>query len=67
MTTINYRTDDETSNLLRDQAVAEGMSMNALINKAVQEYLARHAHRDRVRALAAGEVTRWAELMERLK
>ncbi|WP_194834056.1 CopG family transcriptional regulator [Nocardia sp. XZ_19_369] len=67
MTTINYRTDDETNNLLRDQAAAEGVSMNALINKAVQEYLTRHAHRDRVRELAAGEVTRWAELMERLK
>jgi hypothetical protein len=67
MTTINYRPDDATDLQLRERAEAEGVSMNNVINRAVREYLARHARRDQVRAIAEVGAADWAELLERLK
>jgi len=67
MTTINYRPDEATDLLLRERAEAEGASMNNIINRAVQEYLARHARRDQVSAIAERGAADWAELLERLK
>ncbi|QIS05667.1 hypothetical protein F5X71_28165 [Nocardia brasiliensis] len=62
---IRLTEDNETS--LAKQAKVEGASMNQIVNKAVAEYVERHAHRDRVRKSATTQAARFAELMERLK
>jgi plasmid stability protein len=44
-------TDDEQA-ALRERAAAEGISMQDAARRAVREYVARGAHRDRVAAAA---------------
>jgi len=67
MSTMNLRMAEELSRRLKEQAEEEGVSMNALAAKAIEQYLARNARQTEVTSILAEEMPRWAELMERLK
>jgi hypothetical protein len=63
---MTLRLTDEERDALRERAAAEGVSMQDAARRAVREYLARGAHRDRV--LAAGRLiaTAHADALRRL-
>jgi len=58
-------TDDEQA-ALRARADAEGISMQEAARRAVREFVARSAHRDRVAAAAALVMERHADALRRL-
>ncbi|MBU3688907.1 MAG: hypothetical protein B7C54_00780 [Acidimicrobiales bacterium mtb01] len=58
-------TDDEQA-ALRQRAEAEGISMQEAARRAVREYVARTAHRDRVAEAASRIMTVHADAIERL-
>ncbi|RJO75374.1 CopG family transcriptional regulator [Nocardia panacis] len=64
---VPIRLSEDNEIRLSKQAEVEGVSMNQIANKAIAEYVERHAHRDRVRKSATTQAARFAELMERLK
>lgn len=58
-------TDDEQA-ALRERAAAEGISMQDAARRAVREYVARGAHRDRVVAAAQRVQDAHADALRRL-
>ncbi|WP_433524106.1 hypothetical protein ACQPZ2_02405 [Nocardia pseudovaccinii] len=64
---MNLRLTEDNETAVRDQAEREGVSMNALINKAVAEYVARWQHRDMVRTEIGFAIAEHRELLDRLK
>jgi predicted transcriptional regulator len=58
-------TDDEQA-ALREQADAEGISMQDAARRAVREYVSRGQHRERVSAAARRVMDAHAEALDRL-
>ncbi|MEV6791795.1 ribbon-helix-helix protein, CopG family [Streptomyces sp. NPDC051320] len=63
----NLRLRDDQTDALKRHAEQEGTSMHAILLRAVDEYLARHAQEAIVRETAKEQVAKWSELLERLK
>ncbi|MFB7517974.1 CopG family transcriptional regulator [Streptomyces sp. NPDC056144] len=63
---MNLRLRDDQTEALRRRAREDGVSMHALVLRAVDDYLARTAHEARVRQTAREEAARWSELLDRL-
>lgn len=61
------RTTDEQTEALRRQAVAEGRSMQAVALSAIDEYIARRAHKARVEVALDRVVAEEAGVLERLR
>lgn len=49
---MTLRLSDDEQAALRERAAAEGISMQDAARRAIREYVARSAHRDRVAAAA---------------
>jgi predicted transcriptional regulator len=64
---MNVRFDDDQTHALKAQAEREGRSMQAIVRRAVDDYLARNARDAMVRESAIKEAAKWHELLERLK
>ncbi|THA26188.1 ribbon-helix-helix protein, CopG family [Streptomyces sp. RKND-216] len=64
---MNVRFDDDQTQALKKQAEREGRSMQAVVRRAVDDYLARNARDAMVRESAIKEAAKWHELLERLK
>ncbi len=64
---MTLRTSDAQTAALRRQAAAEGRSMQAVALAAIDEYIARHAHKARVDAALSRVLTEEAGVLERLK
>ncbi|WP_405912370.1 ribbon-helix-helix protein, CopG family [Streptomyces sp. NBC_00963] len=63
----NLRLRDDQTEALKKRAEQEGVSMHALLLRAVDDYLARTAHEAIVRETAKEQAAKWSELLERLK
>ena len=64
---MTLRTSDEQTEALRRQAAAEGRSMQAVALSAIDEYIARRAHKAGVAAALQRVVCEEAGVLERLK
>ncbi|OBC04794.1 CopG family transcriptional regulator [Mycobacterium sp. 852013-50091_SCH5140682] len=64
---MTLRTTDEQTEALRRQAAAEGRSMQAVALSAIDEYIARRAHKTKVDAALQRVVAEEAGVLERLK
>ena len=64
---MTLRTSDQQAEALRRQAAAEGRSMQAVALSAIDEYIARRAHKDIVAAALERVVREEAGVLERLK
>ncbi|MGV9287837.1 CopG family transcriptional regulator [Streptomyces sp. NPDC003719] len=64
---MNLRLRDDQTEALKLRAEQEGVSMHAILLRAVDDYLARTAHEALVREAAKEQTAKWAELLERLK
>jgi predicted transcriptional regulator len=64
---MTLRTNNDQTEALRRQAAAEGRSMQAVALSAIDEYIARRAHRAKVDAALQRVVAEEATLLERLK
>jgi predicted transcriptional regulator len=64
---MTLRTSDEQTEALRRQAAAEGRSMQAVALAAIDEYIARRAHKSRVDAALERVVAEEAGVLQRLK
>ncbi|MFD4375219.1 ribbon-helix-helix protein, CopG family [Streptomyces sp. NPDC058486] len=64
---MNLRLRDDQTEALKRRAEEEGVSMHALLLRAVDDYLARTAQEAIVRKTAREQAAKWHELMERLK
>lgn len=64
---MNLRLTDQNETDLREQAEAEGRSMNTIANAAIAEYVRRRRHRESVRAEIAFAVAEHRELLDKLK
>jgi predicted transcriptional regulator len=64
---MTLRTSDEQTEALRRQAAVEGRSMQAVALAAIDEYIARRAHRDRVDVALERVVAEEAGVLRRLK
>ena len=64
---MTLRTSDEQTEALRRQAAAEGRSMQAVALSAIDEYIARRAHKAKVDATVRRVVAEEAGVLERLK
>ena len=64
---MTLRTSDEQTEALRRQAAAEGRSMQAVALSAIDEYIARRAHKAKVDAAVRRVVVEEAGVLERLK
>jgi predicted transcriptional regulator len=62
--TLRLTEDEQTA--LRDQAEAEGVSMQEAARRAIREYIARRAHQERVGAAAELIADAHADALERL-
>ena len=62
--TLRLTTDEQAA--LRDQAEAEGISMQEAARRAIREYVARQAHQERVGAAADLIADVHADALERL-
>lgn len=60
------RTTDQQTEALRAQAESEGRSMHAVVLDAVDEYIARRAHKARVAASARFGAEHYREALEEL-
>lgn len=60
------RLTDEEQAALRERAELEGISMQEAARRAVREFVARSAHRDRVSGASALIVDRHADALRRL-
>ncbi|WP_443079272.1 CopG family transcriptional regulator [Streptomyces sp. NBC_01498] len=63
---MNLRLRDDQHEALRRQAEAEGLSMHAIVLKAVDHYLRLEGDRASVRRLGATYAARHSELLRRL-
>ncbi|WP_149180253.1 ribbon-helix-helix protein, CopG family [Streptomyces sp. TRM49041] len=64
---MNLRLRDDQTDALKQRAEQEGVSMHAIVLKAVDDYLARTAQEAMVRKTAQEQAAKWHELLERLK
>ncbi|MFG3494420.1 CopG family transcriptional regulator [Streptomyces sp. NPDC047928] len=64
---MNLRLRDDQNDALKQRAEQEGVSMHAIVLKAVDDYLARTAQEAIVRKTAKEQAAKWHELLERLK
>jgi predicted transcriptional regulator len=64
---MTLRTSDEQTEALRRQAAVEGRSMQAVALAAIDEYIARRAHKARVDAALERVMTEEAGVLQRLK
>ncbi|MFE6228569.1 MULTISPECIES: ribbon-helix-helix protein, CopG family [unclassified Streptomyces] len=64
---MNLRLRDDQTEALKARAEQEGVSMHAILLRAVDDYLARTAQEAIVRKTAMEQASKWHELMERLK
>ncbi|PVC87462.1 ribbon-helix-helix protein, CopG family [Streptomyces sp. CS131] len=64
---MNLRLRDDQAEALKRRAEQEGISMHALVLRAVDDYLARTAQQAIVRKTAKEQAAKWSELTERLK
>ncbi|MEU8098701.1 ribbon-helix-helix protein, CopG family [Streptomyces rubiginosohelvolus] len=64
---MNLRLRDDQTEALKRRAEQEGISMHALVLRAVEDYLARTAQQAIVRERAKEQAAKWSELTERLK
>ncbi|MFE7803722.1 CopG family transcriptional regulator [Streptomyces sp. NPDC057430] len=62
---MNLRLRDDQREALRRRAAEEGISMHALVLRAVDDYLARTAHEARVRQTSREQAVKWSGLLER--
>ena len=63
---MTLRLTDDEKEALRARAQLEGNSMQEAARRAVREYVARSAHRDRVDEAAGRVLERHADAIERL-
>jgi predicted transcriptional regulator len=63
---MTLRLSEDEQAALREQAEAEGVSMQEAARRAVREYVARGRHRKRVSAAARRVMEAHAEALERL-
>ncbi|MGW1293422.1 ribbon-helix-helix protein, CopG family [Streptomyces sp. NPDC002533] len=64
---MNLRLRDDQTEALKRRAEQEGISMHALVLRAVDDYLARTAQQAIARERAKEQAAKWSELTERLK
>jgi predicted transcriptional regulator len=64
---MTLRTTDEQTEALRRQAAVEGRSMQAVALSAIDEYIARRAHKSRVDAALERVVAEETGVLQRLK
>jgi predicted transcriptional regulator len=64
---MTLRTSDQQTEALRKQAAAEGRSMQAVALSAIDEYIARRTHKNKVAAALDRVVREEAGVLERLK
>ncbi|MGA5002946.1 ribbon-helix-helix protein, CopG family [Streptomyces arboris] len=64
---MNLRLRDDQTAALKQRAEQEGISMHAIVLRAVDDYLARTAQQAIVRETARQQAAKWSALMERLK
>lgn len=64
---MTLRTTEQQTEALRRQAAAEGRSMQAVALSAIDEYIARRAHRAKVAAALQQVVAEEAAVLERLR
>lgn len=64
---MTLRTSGEQTEALRQQAAAEGRSMQAVALAAIDEYIARRAHEAKVSSALRRVVQEEASVLERLK
>lgn len=64
---MTLRTTEEQTEALRRQAAAEGRSMQAVALSAIDEYIARRAHKTRVETVLERVIAEEAGVLERLK
>ena len=64
---MTLRTSAEQTEALRRQAAAEGRSMQAVALSAIDEYIARSAHKSKVDAVLRRVVAEEAGVLRRLK
>lgn len=63
---MTLRLDDDEQQALRQQAAAEGASMQDVARRAIREYVARRDHQQRVGAAAERILDVHADALERL-
>jgi predicted transcriptional regulator len=63
---MTLRLDDDEQDALRDQAAAEGRSMQDVARRAIREYVTRRDHQHRVMAAADRVLDVHAEALDRL-
>jgi hypothetical protein len=63
---MTLRLTQDEQEALRERAEAEGISMQDAARRAVRDYVARGAHRDRVSAAARRVMQAHADALERL-
>jgi predicted transcriptional regulator len=63
---MTLRLDDDEQQALREQAAAEGASMQDVARRAIREYVARRDHQQRVSAAADRILDVHADAIERL-
>ncbi|KLO31190.1 hypothetical protein [Mycobacterium haemophilum] len=64
---MTLRTSDQQTQALRQQAAAEGRSIQAVVLSAIDEYIARRTHKAKVAAALQRVVREEAGVLERLK
>lgn len=64
---MTLRTSDAQTEALRQQAAAEGRSMQAVALSAIDEYIARRAHQAKLSSVLDRVVAEEAGVLERLK
>ena len=63
---MTLRLDDDEQAALRERAELDGVSMQDVARRAIREYVARTAHRERVDAAARRVMTSHADALRRL-
>ncbi len=63
---MTLRLTDDQKAALRERAVAEGISMQEAVRKAVRDYVARGQHADRVSEAARRVIEAHADALDRL-
>lgn len=63
---MTLRLDDADTTALRARAEAEGLSMQAVVQAAVREYIERHSRTELIDRVLDRELPRYAEALERL-
>ncbi len=64
---MTLRTSEQQTEALRRQAAAEGRSMQAVALSAIDEYIARHAHKAKVSEALQRVIHEEAGVLRRLK